>query len=183
MRLFFAVFFEKKVLEALADNQERIKNYGIKGRFVRKNKLHLTLKFLGEVEENKLDQIKQSIDSKKIKSFELTLSNLGVFPPKGRPRIVWQGLEGEREEDTKEVFKLKETIENGMEKLGFEREKRKFKPHITLVRDPKNITREGLDDVKVKRVNTKVNSFSLMSSELTKKGPIYDEVCRYELRD
>ncbi|UMZ72816.1 RNA 2',3'-cyclic phosphodiesterase [Natranaerofaba carboxydovora] len=181
MRLFYAIFFDKKIIETLVQNQEYIKNYGINGRFVRRNKLHLTLKFLGETEEKNLLQIKNSVNPSEINPFKIKLSDLGVFPPKGRPRVIWQGLEGETEKDAEEMLKLKNLLEENLEDLGFEKEKRKFKPHITLVRDPKNLNKNDLDNILLKKMTTNVTSFSLMSSKLTKSGPIYDELCRYDL--
>ena len=181
MRLFYAIFFDKKIIETLVQNQENIKNYGINGRFVKRNKLHLTIKFLGETEEEKLSQIKKSVNPLEINSFKIKLSDLGVFPPKGRPRVIWQGLEGETKKDTEEITKLKELLETNLEQLGFEKETRQFRPHITLVRDPKNLNRDDLDNIPLKKITTNVTSFSLMSSKLTKSGPIYDELCRYDL--
>lgn len=184
MRLFYAILFNKDFLETLANNQLLLKSHGIEGRYVNKEKLHLTLKFLGEVEEDKLSSLKEITGARKqIPSFCLRLGGLGAFPPKGRPRVLWQGLEGVETEDDKNLKELKDLLENNLEDLGFEKEKRKFKPHITLARDPMNLKRDKLNDISVKKAEIKVNSFSLMSSKLTRNGPIYEEVYRFNLFD
>lgn len=182
MRLFYAILFDEKFLKILENNQSLLKEHGITGKFVNREKLHLTLKFLGEVEEGKLDLLKKIEQPCGIVSpFNVQLGRLGVFPPKGRPRVLWQGLEGTDKADIEKFDLLKKLLDESLYELGYEKDKRKFKPHITLARDPRNIKKEYLNSIPVEKIESYVDSFSLMSSELTKNGPIYTELYRYEL--
>src|SRR3989344_4997154 len=79
MRIFIAVNLPKEVKDYLFDLEKEFKSLG-KINFVSKKKLHITLKFLGEIKEDKLAEVKEKLRSIKLKSFEVLLNNLGVFP-------------------------------------------------------------------------------------------------------
>lgn len=94
--------------------------------------LHLTLKFLGNVDAGRVDGIAQGmrLACRDLAPFELALSDLGVFPNAGRPRVVWAGVRG----DLGPLGELQAGIETAMASLGFVPEKRQFAPHLTLGR-------------------------------------------------
>ncbi len=101
-------------------------------RWVNLDGLHLTLKFLGNVDAGRVDGIAQGmrLACRDLVPFELTLSELGVFPNESRPRVVWAGVQG----DLDPLIKLQAAIEAAMAGLGFAPEKRPFAPHLTLGR-------------------------------------------------
>ena len=101
-------------------------------RWVNLDGLHLTLKFLGDVDAGRVGDISQGMRRacRDLAPFELALSDLGVFPNSGRPRVVWAGVKG----DLDSVTTLQTGIESEMAALGFAPEKRAFAPHLTLGR-------------------------------------------------
>jgi 2'-5' RNA ligase len=145
---------------------------------------HLTLKFLGDVDEEKIDEIagKVSAACRGTRPFKMSLAGLGAFPNGRRPSVIWVGVEEGREF----LSDLNEKIEKELEKMGFEREKRKFSPHLTIGR----LRRQGQPgDLKDRLTadyrggDSTVDRVFLMKSTLTPKGPIYEELRETTLLD
>lgn len=178
MRTFIALEIPDNVKEKifLSLNEERKKWRGVK--WVEKENLHITLKFLGEVKEEKIPLISKVLDevSERFKSFRLSLNVLGAFPTLKNPRIFWIGISPE--EKVKEIF---EFIEKKLKKLGFEKEKREFHPHITVARVKKrgnfNIGEKKLGD------GFEIKEVILFKSELRPEGPLYTPLKRVRLKD
>ena len=140
--------------------------------------VHLTLKFLGYVDEAKVPALVQALTRACEGSgpFELALSGLGVFPSPSRPRVAWVGLSG----GVETLLRLQEGVENVLSPLGFPREERSFTPHLTIAR-----LREGVAPQEARAfgeaflraspesVSFKVEGISLMKSQLTPSGAIY----------
>ena len=140
--------------------------------------IHLTLKFLGDIESSRVGEIIEGIKNAcvGISPFELKIKGLGVFPNPARTRIAWVGLV----DSTDELSLLQRNIESEMEKLEYERETRKFSPHLTLarVRDqatPDERKRFGnlVTATAFSSERITVNSVSLMKSHLTRQGALY----------
>jgi len=91
MRTFIAINLPKEVKDYLFDLQKEFRDSG-KINFVHKSNLHLTIKFLGQVDENKLKEIKEKLSNIKFKPFEVYLNNTGIFPNKDFIRILWVDL-------------------------------------------------------------------------------------------
>jgi RNA 2',3'-cyclic 3'-phosphodiesterase len=98
--------------------------------------IHLTLKFLGATPESQIPQIVEALREKLVNEtvFRLTPRGVGAFPPRGSPRVVWIGLEG----DVERLSETAEAVEAVLNPLGFPREKRPFSPHLTFARTPRN---------------------------------------------
>jgi 2'-5' RNA ligase len=144
-------------------------------KLVEPNNLHLTLKFLGDVQENIIDEIQQSIKYavKGIKPFKIHLKGTGVFPNKNYIRVIWIGIQ-----DTHILSTLAGKIENNLEQLGFQKEKKGFSAHLTVgrVRTAKNkvFLLNILERYQDFQFSTQeVNSIKLKKSDLTQKRPIY----------
>jgi 2'-5' RNA ligase len=140
--------------------------------------IHLTLKFLGDIESSRVGEIIEGIKNAcvGISPFELKIKGLGVFPNPARTRIAWVGLV----DATDELSLLQRNIESEMEKLEYERETRKFSPHLTLARVRDQATpdeRERFGNLVTATAFSSeritVNSVSLMKSHLTKQGALY----------
>jgi 2'-5' RNA ligase len=140
--------------------------------------IHLTLKFLGDIESSRVGEIIEGIKNAcvGISPFELKIKGLGVFPNPARTRIAWVGLA----DATDELSLLQRNIESEMEKLEYERETRKFSPHLTLARVRDQATpdeRERFGNLVTATAFSSeritVNSVSLMKSHLTKQGALY----------
>ncbi|MEN8198625.1 MAG: RNA 2',3'-cyclic phosphodiesterase [Thermodesulfobacteriota bacterium] len=118
----------------LADaSRERLKTicHGLPGaRWVKDEQLHLTLRFIGEVDEPLFQDIREVLGGVEAQAFSLQLDGIGCFPPRGRPRIVWAGVAANRE-----LLHLQKKIESVLTReAGLDPEGRKYAPHITLAR-------------------------------------------------
>jgi RNA 2',3'-cyclic 3'-phosphodiesterase len=146
------------------------------GKFTEKENLHLTLKFLGEINEDKINEVKKRLSEIKLNNFEANMSELGVFS-KDFVKIIWIKLDG------KGIFDLQSEIDNKLKNI-FPVEKR-FMSHITIARVKKVIDKKKLIDklngTKVKDIELLVRDFNLMKSALSEKGPEYSVIERYEL--
>ena len=173
MRLFVAIEIPEEIKDYLCGIREEIADSRNKIRLVNKDNMHLTLKFLGEVQPNKLDDIKANLKKITFKPFSVVLDNIGVFPNEGYIRVVWVGLKPEEH-----VLELQKNIDENLKKL-FKKEK-DFKPHLTIARvkyieDKKQFV-DKLKQIKVDNKKIEVNNFKLVKSTLTPKGPVYEEL-------
>ncbi|HHM23849.1 MAG TPA: RNA 2',3'-cyclic phosphodiesterase [Bacteroidetes bacterium] len=132
MRTFVAVDISQAGREAVGRliSELRPKADGL--RWVRPESLHLTLKFLGEVSEEKLPELAEALrqSAEGIPPFDYTLVGKGCFPNCRRPRVLWIGVEN----PGREIFHLQRQVEDAFEAIGFQRENRKFTAHLTVAR-------------------------------------------------
>ena len=167
MRAFIAINLPKEVKDYLFDLQKEFKDSG-KINFVHKKNIHLTISFLGNIDGNKLKQIKEKLSKIKLKSFEVSLNSLGVFPNKDFIRILWVNLTPKDK-----IFELSKNIDQELIEFS---NKQEFSDHITLgrVKFLKN-KQEFLKklNLKIKPIKFKINSFELIKSDLSKDGPKY----------
>jgi len=131
LRTFVAIFPPPEVREALfqaARDLPESKDF----RLVSQEKIHLTLKFLGDVAEDDLDGVKLALQPIREghDPFEVSTSKFGAFPSEKKPRILWAGIEVGKEH----LCAVAEGVENLLEPAGFERENRSYTPHLTLGR-------------------------------------------------
>ncbi|AWR97676.1 RNA 2',3'-cyclic phosphodiesterase [Acidianus sulfidivorans JP7] len=176
MRLFIAVQIPQ--LHKIFNVINEINLTGADIKLVEPENIHITLVFLGEVNDDKLDLVKDSMLSLKFNQFKVTLKGMGTFPSISRPRVVWIGISSGFEE----LRNIRSTLikELGNRKIRPADDK-DFVPHITLgrVRGPSNIA--NLIDF-VNRYRDEefgefvVNKVILFKSTLTPKGPIYNEL-------
>lgn len=150
--------------------------------------LHLTLKFLGDIERWQIDPICSAIETAAInvRPFSLHIQEVGAFPNLDRPNILWAGLQG----DLKTLSSWQKAIEEYLKPLGFPAESRPFSPHLTLGRLRETATlleRQSLGrqlaaiHPKTGTVMT-VSSLNLVHSQLTIKGPIYTILRSFKLK-
>lgn len=131
MRTFLALDLNneiKKTLSVLVDNLRRV---GGNIKWVRKQGMHITLKFLGEIERAKISEINTVLGkvSRDYRPFSLKIKGCGHFPHEKNPRVLWTGVEAEES-----LYSLHKQLEKELEKIGFPPEKRTFRPHLTLGR-------------------------------------------------
>ncbi len=174
LRCFICLEISRESIEYLKDLQKQIKKKNLfQGRFTEPENLHLTLKFLGEIDENKVQKVKEALGKIKIKSFKASLGELGSF----NSRILWLKLNG------KEIWDLQEEID---EKLGnlFPKEER-FMSHITIARmkevPNQKLLTDYLKKIKIKKISFNISDFVFKKSELLPEGPVYRDIARYEL--
>ncbi|SHI11847.1 RNA 2',3'-cyclic phosphodiesterase [Sporanaerobacter acetigenes] len=183
MRSFIALEFEDELKENLVNIQNKIKENSLKGTWTHEDNFHLTLKFLGEIDENSTIDIDKVLEKtcKNHSPINLTFSDLGYFKGERDLRVLWLGTKG----DLDKVNALYEEIENEMYYLGFQKENRAFKPHITLGRRVvlnkdfskiKDIISEDLNyDFTLKKI-------TLMKSEEIMKKRVYTPIKTYNLK-
>ena len=184
MRLFIAIEIPGAIKQAIAEIQERLKAGGASANWTRPEGIHLTLKFLGEVGEARVPSIVQALTEAARGTGRLSLSvgSAGAFPNVKIPRVLWLGVTG----DVEKLSILQGTVEDAMSGLGFEREDRKFSPHLTLARikfpRPRDNWQQRIQDIKDVRVGAfDAGAVSLMQSVLRREGAIYTEVGSVEL--
>jgi 2'-5' RNA ligase len=132
VRAFIAISLPESVLQAMVNAQEDLKRSGLKIRWVRKEGIHLTVKFLGDIDRRDVDRIHGAMQQATQAFSPLVLrgEGVGVFPDLKRARVVWVGVSG----DIKDLRDLQGELEDKLNGLGFPREKRSFKGHLTLGR-------------------------------------------------
>ena len=189
VRSFIAIELPDELKEGLAQLQTQLKSSNPSSvKWVDPFGIHLTLKFLGDIDVARISEITQAIKAaaQEISSFHVEVKELGVFPNLRRVQVVWVGMGGEVDK----LRQLQKRIEFNLAPLGFAAESRPFTPHLTLarLRDralPGERERLGqlIAGTKFEMVHTiKVDSINLMRSQLTREGAIYSRLSSVELR-
>lgn len=130
MRLFIAIELTNEIRMAVADLLGELRKVAPQGKWVRAENLHVTLKFLGRSEPDKLDTILNALDSlRSPEPITLDFHGLGFFPNEKRPRVFWMGMKA-----SSNLPLLAEAIDRSMHKLGFPLATRPFAAHLTLAR-------------------------------------------------
>jgi len=149
------------------------------------NKLHLTLKFLGDTDEKIIPEINSELEKilKKYEVFELAFDKFGLFTKDKKPRILWVGLK-----DNIKLNSLAREIDNVISQFGFEKEKRKFTPHITLLRikdKDENFYKDfyKLTQVEIPEINFKANKITFFKSTLLKTGSVYEPIKNFYIKN
>ncbi len=175
-RLFIAADIPEEIRCAIADF--RLQPDAAKIRWVDIRNMHLTLRFLGDTEEGRLDGICNALRNVEFSPFRCSVSGFGVFPDMHRPRVIWAGIIPKDD-----VISLHKKIDDALEGLGFHKER--FTPHVTmgrvkLVSDPILLERQ-LRELKGKHFSRafEVDGFKLKKSMLTPEGPIYEDVSSF----
>ncbi|MBA2494146.1 MAG: RNA 2',3'-cyclic phosphodiesterase [Acidobacteria bacterium] len=145
-------------------------------------KLHLTLKFLGDTEESKTAELSQAVEkiARENPNFKLRILETGVFPSMHNARILWLALKDEKGS----LMKINEQLESACGKLGFAPEKRNFKPHLTIarLREPnksKDLVEKHLNNI-FETVEFKAGEIVIYESKLQSSGSIYSVVSKHK---
>ena len=175
MRTFIAIELPDNIKKEIEQLQAPFKKTGAFVSWVKSANIHVTLKFLGEVPEGKINEVFSATEKalEGAKKFTMSLKGTGVFPNLRRPRVIWIGS-GSGEE---ELSHLAKRIEEEMKKIGFPKEKRKFSAHFTIgrVKSPKNIEKlmELVESSDFQTEEIEVNEVVVMKSQLHSAGAIY----------
>jgi len=179
IRSFIAIELPDEIRHALAEVQKHLRRDVAGVRWVEPGSIHLTLKFLGDIPAEQIQPIVAAAmgavqDEPPV---SLGVSGLGAFPNPRRPRVIWVGIEG----DVARLGRLQARLEEALEPLGFPRDERAFRPHLTVgrvkePRRPPDLTR-ALADVTVPRCNSfDVREILLYKSDLRPTGAIYTKL-------
>lgn len=173
VRAFVAIELSQEIRNRLAEAQECLRTCGAHLTFVRPEYIHITMKFLGEVEEKDLPGVTAALKAVSFTPFTITAATVTVDNRK-RPHTVWCPIE-----DSGGCMNLFRGIEDVLEPLGFARETRRFTPHATVarVRRPDQSLFTALDKLKSGTYGScAVTGFRLKKSTLTPEGPIYEDL-------
>jgi len=184
MRTFIAIKIPDIVKSELIQITDKLKSSRADLKWVKPEGIHLTLKFLGNIDEQKATEVKEVLN-KVVKAevpFEIRLEGLGAFPKPASPRVIWAGVK----EGAQNTINLAKNLEEQLEKIGFEKERRSFHPHLTLgrLRSPQNKGKLSnlLESTKFKSSSIiKVARLNLIQSTLTPTGAIYTVLYQAEL--
>jgi 2'-5' RNA ligase len=173
MRTFIALALDPMVRDRLVRVREQGWIRGRSVRWVKEQSMHLTLKFLGEIEPATVPDVTCAIQkaSEGIKPFELEIRGLGFFPNPKRPRVFWAGVAGQLEA----LEGLHGGLEQALSSLGFEKENRPFSAHLTLARfRGRDFEAAGALGGHEESFGTQtVEEIVLFKSELRPQGPRY----------
>ena len=181
IRSFIAVDVEERLLEGFRRLQEQIASSGADLRLVRLENLHLTLRFLGEIPQPKIEAVIGGLEKLEFKSFTARFEGVGAFPSLKRPRVVWVGVS----QGAEKLKELAERVEKIVAKAGIPRDPKGFTPHLTLARVKSKRSLPSLSKVlqELSRVEVgvmEVSAVRLKRSLLTPKGPVYSNL--YEVK-
>jgi RNA 2',3'-cyclic 3'-phosphodiesterase len=185
VRSFIAIPLNAEIIARIEKTQKDLKALSADVKWVNPTSIHLTLKFLGNVEEGDIEKIAQGIQDgiKGFKPWSAAVKNVGAFPSLRNPRVVWIGIE----DQGGQMVRLQNQIEKEMSKLSFEEEKRAFSPHLTLgrVRSPRGkdeLVKYLLDERERVFGEIKVDRVILFKSELKPTGAVYSVLKEFTFR-
>lgn len=181
IRTFIAVEIPSVIKEKISELQEKLKKDQARVSWVKPNNIHITLKFLGNVDESKITDIERAIENavNQIKPFSTEVVSVGVFPNYKKPRVIWIAAKSE-----KDLLKLlAQQIDNELHKLGFEKESRSFEPHLTIGRVKmhggiRGIIRKLEQNVDFNAGIFTVKEIIVMRSDLKPTGAVYTPLKR-----
>jgi RNA 2',3'-cyclic 3'-phosphodiesterase len=178
MRAFIAIELEENVRNELSFIQESLKKTKADIKLIEAGNIHLTLRFLGEINENALTPIKKILEDSVVGEniFEISLDSLGAFPSLNTIKVIWVGVK----EGLETLTNLAQKINTSLEKERFPKPDHKFSAHITLARMRSPLNKLKLQDFIAENLKIdlkqKIRRVSLFKSTLSSRGPIYERL-------
>ncbi len=177
MRVFVAINLNSKERARLAEAAGGLREAGYPIRWLPAENVHLTLKFLGEVPDERIPELAAAVDGAVhgLEAFPMVVNGFGAFPSPRRPQVVWAGIERNPTLGT-----LQGRVDEAMAELGFQREDRAFRPHLTLGRAQRRARVadfKGLEELlqgAFYEDTIEVRGVDLMRSRLMPRGALYD---------
>lgn len=180
MRAFIAIELPESIREALAREQARFRGVCPDARWTRPEGIHLTLKFLGQISDDQVEEVKKALGQlARFDKFKVQAKGFGFFPNAKRPRVFWAGLEA-----PPDLARLAAQVESATAAIGFSPENRAFSPHLTLARfnvpRPQPKLQALLAEQSEPTLGTfEVSEFFLWESKLSPRGAEYRKVARF----
>jgi len=180
MRAFIAIDLPENIRSTLGRKQSVFRSASPDARWTQLEGTHLTLKFLAEISDRKVREVSESLKKLgPLEPFAIRVHGFGFFPNGRHPRVFWVGIE-----ESTSLIRLAEQVDNAMATLGFAREERAFRPHLTLARFRTQqaqpalqaaISEQGEQDLG----SFEVSEFFLFESKLSPHGAEYRKVERF----
>lgn len=172
MRAFISINIPNEIKKEIKNVQSQLPEFY--GKKTELENLHLTLKFLGETDEQTIEKVKKLLEEIKLNKFQTKISEIGVFK-EHFIKIIWLNLEN--------CDELQKEIDESLKQL-FKKEER-FMSHLTIARvkyvKEKEKFLQELKKIKIPELKFEVNKFYLMKSRLTTNGPIYEKIKEFNL--
>ena len=185
IRCFIAIEIPEPIQNQLARIQGALQKQIQKASWVKRGNIHLTLKFLGDIDPDDLKSIGEAIEAgtSRHRSFPLRIGGVGAFPNLARPRVIWAGVKVGAER----VSALARDINVALSHCGFSLDTKKFNPHLTIARlkeriDLRPYTNQYRQYDRIDGAEMTVDTISLIQSQLHPKGAIYSTLQFYSLR-
>jgi 2'-5' RNA ligase len=186
IRTFIGVDIGKDVRSRCVAMQETLSRAGADVKWVEAENLHVTLLFLGEVDDREVADVCRAVAlvAGRHESFSLSVAGVGCFPNPRRPRVVWAGIG----EGTEELVAIHDALEPPLMELGcYRREERQYTPHLTLGRVQGEQQTESLAAALARKADWQAGSLEvrellIFSSQLMREGPVYSILGRGKLR-
>ena len=173
MRTFVAIEVDDKdILQKIRSVQE---STSFKASPIRIDQIHFTLQFLGEIDEEKCEKVKDMLRTITFSQFNLSLKGIGGFPNLKNPRVIWIGAD---KKGAEKLIEIAEEIELVLTPLGFEKDK-KFKPHLTVLRVKHKVGDISLQMKEYEAIEfgtQVISKIKLKRSVLSPKGPEYSDL-------
>jgi len=185
IRAFIAIPLEPKIQHAIECVQDHLKKTNSDVKWVTPKNIHITLKFLGDVDTEQINSVKQTLANlfQNTRSFKVELSRLGAFPNIDRPRTLWVGLKDSKQR----LSRIAVSLEKALGKIGFQGDQKSFSPHITIgrIRSSKNISAlsKSMSNYQISENCTQnISKIILFQSNLCPDGPIYKSLYQIKLK-
>ncbi len=177
-RIFIAIELPEEIKQNLIDVQKNFQD--LKAKWIKPEHMHLTMVFLGDVEEQRILRIEKICQKavQELEPFEIEFIGLGGFPNSRRPHILWVGIE-----NSEKLIKLQSGLASRLKNLGFKTENRKFTPHLTLARLKRRTNLKTAIE-KFSKTNfgkMKVSQIHIFKSELGPEGPRHKKINQFSL--
>ncbi|MEK6321729.1 MAG: RNA 2',3'-cyclic phosphodiesterase [Acidobacteriota bacterium] len=175
VRTFISIEISESIKERISQLQKTLREIEAQVSWTKPSNIHLTLKFLGDVEETRIERVRKAVEraATGISPFEVQVSGAGCFPSPRNPRVLWVSF-SHVSENLKQLYAH---IEDELAREGFSREKRKFSPHLTIgrIRAPRNAAHvaEALIASGFDPETFKATEVIVMRSDLKPTGSIY----------
>jgi 2'-5' RNA ligase len=184
LRCFVAIEIPEAIQDQLSQIQATLQNRIQRASWVKPSNIHLTLKFLGEVDSNAIESIGPVLErvASHHTPFSLQVGGVGAFPNLVRPRVIWVGIKIGRGK----VSALAQEIDQALTQYGFSLDKKKFKSHLTIARlkgreDLRPLVNLDCQYEDIDGMTMKAHEISLIQSQLHPKGAIYTTIQSYTL--
>jgi len=186
IRAFIAIPLDPKIQHSIERMQDHLKKTNSDVKWVKPENIHITLKFLGDVNTEQINSVKQALSNctHNTRPFKVELSQLGAFPNIERPRTLWIGLKDSK----KQLNRIAVSLEKALGKIGFQGDQRPFNSHITIgrVRSSKNINllSQLLSNYQIATGLTQtISKIVLLKSTLNSEGPLHEPLYQIKFKN
>jgi 2'-5' RNA ligase len=185
IRTFICIEVPETIKERIASLQQELRRSDAQISWVKPSNIHLTIKFLGDVPASKIETVRLAVEraASSINKFEIEVGDAGCFPAPRNPRVLWVGLTNLPEG----MKQLHIRVEDELAREGFERESKRFSPHLTIgrVRAPKGASRVAEDLIAkgFEPERFQAREIIIMRSDLNSKGSTYTPQATIPFKD